>query len=1402
MADNNQASSISIMSNPATTAPNSLIAINATAQLPLKLTPTNYLTWRAQFNALLIGYDLMQYVDGTYPEPPKTVNDLVNPNHNLWLRQDQLLLHSIIASVSEHIMPLIASTTTSRMAWEKLKTLYANRSRSRVMSLKERLTATTQKGELCPLQSQLMLRIELDNINTRSTILTDSHHTTVATSPFPAPTMAIKALHNLPENVQALATGASANFSTPPQWLVDTAASNHVTDDLHNLSLTSPYEGSDAIVIGDGTGLNISHTGNTTLSTPSTTFTLSNVLCVPSIKKNLISVSQFCKTNHTSIEFFPAFFLVKDLRTGVPLARGQNKHDIYEWPSTLPPSNFLHALKTWSSFLTYPSSPSYLSVSLLHGHLYNCDSCLCNKSQQLPFYVSTLKSRGPLDLIYTDVWGPAPISSSKGFRFYVIFVDHFTKYIWFYPLSHKSDVLTIFPKFKVTVENYFKKSIVSIYSDNGGEFIALKNYLANNGISHLTTPPHTPQHNGTAERRHRQITTTGLTLLHQASLPLSFWPYAFQTAITIINRLPTPILQLRSPFQSLFGDSPNYLKLRVFGCLCYPWLRPYVKHKLESRSRQCVFLGYSLTQSAYHCLDLHTNRVFVSRHVRFVETEFPYSSISKSAQPPAQPVPHIPHLSVIQSLSQTPSIPTSSNIPSSTPPVLLPTISSTTNSQSAIHSCTPPPPCEAASTDENSPSLPPVPSPPPLPLPPPISTHPMITRAKNNIFKPRQLHTTTKHPLPNTLAPTCVSQALRHSEWRAAMSNEFNALTHNGTWTLVPPSPQHNLVGCKWVFRIKRKPDGSIDRYKARLVAKGFHQRPGLDYTETFSPVIKPTTIRIVICLALQQNWFIHQLDVNNLLFAGSRVEDVFMAQPQGFIDEHLPHHVCHLRKAIYGLKQAPRAWYTELATFLLSQKFVNSKADTSLFIYNSGGIIAYFLVYVDDLILTGNSNCFLASFTEALSSRFSVKNLGALHYFLGVEVVSNFAGVFLSQQKYIHDILIRTNMAEAKSVTTPLSTTTSLTLHDGSASFDASQFRSIVGSLQYLSLTRPDIAFTVNKLSQFMHKPTEFHWQAVKRLLRYLKGTITHGLFLTRSASASLSAFSDSDWAGNPDDRTSTSAYILFLGGNAIAWASRKQRSVARSSTEAEYRAIAATAAELAWVQNLLSELGASPPSPPVIYCDNVGATYLCANPVFHSRMKHIAIDFHFVRDYVTKGLLRVSHVSTTDQLADALTKPLSRQRFHSNGYMSPEYVVFGNFSVKSDVFSFGVMLLEIVSGKKNNRFYQQNPPLTLIGYVWELWGQEKALEIVDTSLKELYHPREALKCIRIGLLCVEEDAMNRPSMLAVVFMLSNETEIPSPNKPAFLFRESHNNPDIALAVEDGLCSINEVTISEIASR
>jgi hypothetical protein len=508
------------------------------------------------------------------------------------------------------------------------------------------------------------------------------------------------------------------------------------------------------------------------------------------------------------------------------------------------------------------------------------------------------------------------------------------------------------------------------------------------------------------------------------------------------------------------------------------------------------------------------------------------------------------------------------------------------------------------------------------------------------------MFTATKHDLPENIEPSTITQALKIPEWSQACSAEFDALIHNGTWTLVPKTNTQNIVGCKWLFRVKRNPNGTISRYKARLVAKGFTQTPGIDFKETFSPVVKPQTIKVVLTIALARGWSMHQLDVNNAFLQGNLTEEVYMQQPPGFVHKEFPHHVCKLRKAIYGLRQAPRAWHEALKTYVVSYGFSTSCSDSSLFIYNKDGVQSFLLVYVDDLLITGSHDKFVQQYMKELSSKFSLKYLGYPHYFLGIEIVPTKNGLFLNQHRYMRDLLEKFNMAGAKPTNTPLCCSTPLKLVDGSTTADPKLFRSIVGALQYVTLTRPDLSFSINKLSQFMHKPTEIHLQQLKRTLRYLKQTINHGLQLNKPQHLLLTTFTDADWGGNLDDRTSKSAYIIYFGGNPISWMSKRQRTMARSSTEAEYRSVAHTAAEVRWLTHLLGELGVTTPTPTLL-CDNIGATYLCANPVFHSRMKHIALDYHFVRQLVQSGQIKVSHISTNDQLADILTKPLSRTRF-----------------------------------------------------------------------------------------------------------------------------------------------------------
>ena len=442
------------------------------------------------------------------------------------------------------------------------------------------------------------------------------------------------------------------------------------------------------------------------------------------------------------------------------------------------------------------------------------------------------------------------------------------------------------------------------------------------------------------------VVTVGLFLLSSAKIPLSYWPFAFATAVFLITRLPTPVLSNTSPFQKLFNSTPNYQKLRTFGCLCFPWLRPYAPNKLENRSLPCVFIGYSLTQSAYQCLDPLTGRIYVSRHVRFNETQFPFPTMTKQTIPnPPDPTPIydstpvtiIPCTSpLIQSsptaASNQPLCPGPLPAMQQPPPVTTaqPEQANVQNVQPAIVEMETTQPAVASSTR----------------APAETSTqgtaavasetqavvtenrHSMTTHSRNNIVKP-----VAKYNLSATLEcdpywiQSTWQQAMKHKHWRDAMSREFTSTNENRTWDLEEASQHMNVVGCRWVFTIKYNPDGSIDIYKARIVAKSYHQQQGIDYGDTFCPVIKSTTIRIVLGLAVNHDWPVRQIDVNTAFLQGHLQEEVFMSQPPGFTDLDRPHHVCKLRNALYGLKQAPRAWYSELKTFLIRSGFKNSLA-------------------------------------------------------------------------------------------------------------------------------------------------------------------------------------------------------------------------------------------------------------------------------------------------------------------------------------------------------------------------------------------------------------------------------------------------------------------------------------------
>ncbi|GJV72107.1 ribonuclease H-like domain-containing protein [Tanacetum coccineum] len=456
---------------------------------------------------------------------------------------------------------------------------------------------------------------------------------------------------------------------------------------------------------------------------------------------------------------------------------------------------------------------------------------------------------------------------------------------------------------------------------------------------------------------------------------------------------------------------------------------------------------------------------------------------------------------------------------------------------------------------QNSPLPPPIFDPPNPqtntdPVNEPPRTHPMITRSQSGIVKPidrLSLHTFSISPIPKN-----PSHALKDPNWRNAMYDEYNALVKNGTWLLVPRPAGVNMVRSMWLFKHKFHADGTLSRYKARLVANGSSQQLGVDFDETFSPVVKPATIRTVLSLAVSRQWPIHQLDVKNAFLNGDLSETVYMHQPPGFVDNRYPHHVCLLQRSLYGLKQAPRAWFQRFAGYATRAGFYHSRCDSSLFIYRQGSQVAYLLIYVDDIILTASCPALLQQIIGSLNNEFDMTDLGALNYFLGISADRTPTGVPVQ---------------------------------------DPTLYRSLAGGLQYLTFTRLDLSYAVQQVFLYMHDPREPHFAALKRIYAYVEGDCVR-------------------WS--PD--------VLYSSGYQTSLA-ESQHTISRSSAEAEYRGVANVVAETAWLHNLLRELHSPLSTATLVYCDNVSAVYMSANPVQHQRTKHIEIDIHFVCDMVTAG-------------------------------------------------------------------------------------------------------------------------------------------------------------------------------------
>jgi hypothetical protein len=485
-------------------------------------------------------------------------------------------------------------------------------------------------------------------------------------------------------------------------------------------------------------------------------------------------------------------------------------------------------------------------------------------------------------------------------------------------------------------------------------------------------------------------------------------------------------------------------------------------------------------------------------------------------------------------------------------------------------------------------------------------------------------------------------------KWVEAMEDEMESLEANDTWELTPLPAGKKAIGCKWVYKLKTSSDGTVQRYKARLVAQGFSQKYGDDYDQVFAPVVKQSTTRILLSLAAKLNLCVRHFDVKTAFLNGDLEEEIFMKQPPGFISDKQPDHVCRLKRSLYGLKQAARSWNQKLTSLLVEFGFVQGKADSCLYKLEVPDGICYVIVYVDDLIVASNLSDVIKKLKGFLDSNFETEDLGDIKCYVGVSVEKDAIGNYvINQTKYIEKIIEEFGLSDGKTSAFPLDPGYGKNEADTQPLPDNKNYQRLIGSLLYLSVnSRPDISASVSILAQKVCGPTKQDWEELKRILRYLKGTVNLKLKLSDLKGKDheeICGWADANWAENHRDKKSNSGYVFKICGGTVSWCCRKQDCVALSSTEAEFIALSEACQEAGWIKNLLSDMGIELKKPMKIFEDNQSVLKLIKEENLSKRTKHIETKKYFVKDYVEKKIVACEYCPTEVMIADLLTKPLN---------------------------------------------------------------------------------------------------------------------------------------------------------------
>lgn len=1085
---------------------------------------------------------------------------------------------------------------------------------------------------------------------------------------------------------------ANANLSitSREEAYLDSGCSSSMTPNRHNFSSFVELKKAIPVTLGDGSVIPATGKGSVkyamTVNNETVDVTLP-MLYVPKLATTLVSVSEITERSSVRLIFEDSTCKAYTVTNG--------KRSDHIFTASNAGSGGLYRIVgapiTPKVRSNITSTPRRVDINVLHrrlGHLgfenikrlvrskmvegidevtgdiEFCEACQ-EKQHRLPFpdneFETSTPATAPLERIHTDVAGPLPISIG-GKRYFMTIIDEFTRHPDIRFLKKKSEVDQSLRNWIAGAERFHERKVKCVRSDNGGEYISksLQDFFAASGIRHETTAPDSPEQNGLAERMNRTIMDRVKAMMADGKFSSGFWAEIAETAVYLIKRSPATALPgSKTPYEAWSQKKPSVGHFRTIGCDAYAHVAKQHRKKLDSNTRKCKLLGYWDNSKAYRLWDPNARRVIKCRDVKFNEKQDKSVPASTPTIPPIFTVE-----SEIEEIDTAPLQPKEEDIDDdeSPPPLIaLREEPAPRRRRTELEMLGPAP--DVPETRVRRPTAKQREINERREVPAPVGAQP-TTEDEDEIEPPIMETASFAFAMSAAIEtilddPKTLHEAMQRPDadkWETAVKTEFNALDNNNVLTECVLPPGRKAIGARFVLRVKNDIDGNPIRHKARLVAHGYAQRYGIDYYETFAPVARMSSIRMLLATGIQLGLHLHQYDFDTAYLNGVLDEEVYI---RVLDDCDRRDKIYKLNRALYGLKQSGRVWHETLHPEFIKLGFTQLESEPCVYVYRNGSDLVIIVVYVDDMLIFGNNEKLMHEQETAIATRFRMRLLGSSSdttqfAILGISIRYDLQNqkVELDQRQYIRDMARRYGLNPAKPANSPLSSGFKPTKDDcpstdaEKAKMENKPYRSLIGSLQYAAqCTRPDICFPVGAMGKFSANPGIRHYNESIRILRFLITTqdlvITYHGSSTIPATISFTTDSDADWAGS-DERKSTSGYIVTMAGGPVNWSSKLQGMQAMSSGEAEYIASANAGQEIVFADNFFTELGFPSACPHLLRLDSTSAIQWNNNPSGHSRTKHIDLKHHFTRSLVSMKRVKIKYIPSAEMLADVLTKPL----------------------------------------------------------------------------------------------------------------------------------------------------------------